>query len=228
MIDKTGMFELEVIIHGRPAREYLREAKTFIEGRRGTEFNIRVRNNSHRRACVVLSVDGLSVMNGKIASKEDGAYIINSHQYVDVPGWRLDNKDVAKFYFADLPNSYASQMDKPQNIGVIGGAIFYERMPDFMLYSISPASKGSSDTTRGLGTGFGGRAQHRVVEVSFDREFSPTAVMELRYGDKAELESIGIVLTTPHRTGNRIIEAKPFPADKGCLPPAGWKKPGTR
>lgn len=225
-----GAFEMEVLVHGRTAQTYLHKGLAFIEGRRGSEFTIRVRNNTARRVCVVLSVDGLSVMNGKVASRDDAGYIIGQHSYVDIPGWRLNDKDVASFYFADLPEAYAAQMDKPTNIGVIGAAIYYEKQsdPHFLLRrgeiekKIFRGSYGSP-TLKGIGTGFGRRQEHEVIREHFNRESFSVATLEIRYDDKEGLERRGIVLGLPHYQGDRVISANPFPEDTGCKPPSGWK-----
>lgn len=123
--------EVEVRVHGKPVREFHHKGQVWIEGRRGSEFVLRVRNRTERRTLAVLSVDGLSVMDGKTASKDDSGYVIDPYSYVDIPGWRLDDDSVARFLFAMLQESYAVKMDKPQNVGVIGCAIFLEQPSPF-------------------------------------------------------------------------------------------------
>jgi hypothetical protein len=124
-----NQIELEVRVHGNPAREYVdREGVTWVEGRRGSEYILRVINQTYGRVLVVASVDGLSVMDGKAASlHSDQGYIIGARASMAIPGWRLDNNSVAKFKFGGPESSYAAASGQPMDIGVIGCAVFLEQ-----------------------------------------------------------------------------------------------------
>jgi hypothetical protein len=75
-----------------------------------------------------MSVDGLSIMDGKSAKANGRGYVLElGEQSFDIPGWRLNDEEVAAFVFAAVPDAYASQMGKPTNMGVIGATFFYER-----------------------------------------------------------------------------------------------------
>ena len=50
-------------------------------------------------------------------------------QRTEVRGWRKNMGEVAEFYFTDLPDSYAARTGRPQNVGVIGVAVFRESVP---------------------------------------------------------------------------------------------------
>ena len=242
----TG-YVMEVLVNGQPVKEYPHlDGKTYIEGRRGSEFTLRIKNNIAERVLAVISVDGLSVMDGKTASFASGGYVLSPRNYIDIPGWRLDNREVARFFFSHLEASYAAQMDKPQNIGVIGCAIFREKVkvPDPFLFSDFIYSKirggdlpvirkgcfgGESDTfsaktlgaspSRSLGTGFGERARHEVTTVSFDRRDNPDATFEIHYAERNDLIRYGVEL----RPRPEVSYPKPFPGEKGCTPPPGWR-----
>ena len=123
-----NQIELEVRVHGSPAREYVdREGITWVEGRGGSEYILRVVNQTFSRILVVASVDGLSVMDGKAASlNSDQGYIIGPRNSIGIPGWRLDSNSVAKFKFGGPGSSYAAASGKPMDIGVIGCAVFLE------------------------------------------------------------------------------------------------------
>jgi hypothetical protein len=171
-------------------------------------------------------------MSGQRASRTDSAYIVEAHSYVDVPGWRLNDRDVAHFFFGSLPEAYASQMGKPENIGVIGAAIYYERHyepPAFdygQTKGLGPMRGGTlgGETTRGIGTGFGRRTEHQVHRVQFDREDSAAHELVIRYDEAEGLRNRGITLTAAHNTGDRVVDAKPFPEDEtGATPPRGWR-----
>ncbi len=232
MRSQDGMFEFQVLVHGRPIQEYWHQGQLFVEGRHNSEYTLRVRNNSNRRAVAVMSVDGLSVMSGQTASRSDSGYVISAHSYVDVPGWRLDDRDVAHFYFGSLPEAYASRMGKPQNIGVIGAAFYYEKRyeppVDYGMAKGFGTTRGvpqtlGAETTRGIGTGFGRRTGHQVQRVQFDREDHAAAELAIRYDDAEGLRARGIIVTTSHYQGDRVVNARPFPGDEGCEPPPGWR-----
>lgn len=126
-------YELEVLINGKPVKEYVKDGKIYVEGRRGTDFSLRIRNNSSKRILAIPSVDGLSVMNGKTASYNSSGYIINAWDSVTIDGWRTSDKEVARFYFSRQEDSYAAKMDRDGNTGVIGMAVFTEKYNELEL-----------------------------------------------------------------------------------------------
>jgi hypothetical protein len=117
---------MEVLVNGKPVQEYLHESKTYIEGKEGTEFSLRLKNNSGHRVLFVPTIDGLSVMDGKEASFNSRGYIVDSYSSDTIDGWRTSDDDVAKFFFSKLKESYAAKSGKSGNQGVIGCAVFEE------------------------------------------------------------------------------------------------------
>ena len=125
MIKKS--YEMEIRVNGRPVKEYSHKGNIFIEGKKGSEYSIRLKNNSPERKLFVITVDGLSVMNGERGSFDSGGYIVNGYDSITIDGWRTSNEEVAKFYFSDSSDSYANQIDRGENIGVVGCLVFSER-----------------------------------------------------------------------------------------------------
>ena len=130
-----GAFALEVRVHGRAVKEYRHGDEIWIEGRKGTEFVLRLENRSNKRILAVPTIDGLSVMDGKEASFDSNGYVLGPYQHLDIPGWRLDNDKVASFRFNKTGKSYAAQSGTPGNIGIIGCAFFEEKVPQVILRS---------------------------------------------------------------------------------------------
>jgi len=124
---------LEIRVHGRPVREYHHNSEIWIEGRKGSDFTLRIANLTAKRVLGVPVIDGLSVMNGEEASYDSGGYVLNPFQFMEIPGWRLDNDKVASFRFNKTGKSYAGKTGKPQNIGVIGCAFFEEKQPEIKI-----------------------------------------------------------------------------------------------
>lgn len=119
-------YEFDVLIHGKSTTKYAHEGRYYLEGRPNTEFTLLVRNNTPTRVLTVITVDGLSVMDGKKGSLDGNGYVVDPFQTLKIPGWRLDDDDVAKFIFAGKGKSYAAKKGNSRNVGVIGCAIFNE------------------------------------------------------------------------------------------------------
>jgi hypothetical protein len=100
----------------------------FVAGEEGRRYSIVVRNRSHLRLEIVLSVDGLDVIDGRPASFGKRGYIIEPHRQLVVEGFRQSTDAVAAFRFGPVRESYANQKyGDTRNVGVIGIAIFNER-----------------------------------------------------------------------------------------------------
>jgi hypothetical protein len=100
----------------------------FVVGEEGRRYSIVVRNRSDWRLEVVLSVDGLDVLDGRKASVAKRGYILAPHGQVVVEGFRQSTEAVAAFRFSPVRESYASEKHhQTRNVGVIGVAIFNER-----------------------------------------------------------------------------------------------------
>ena len=100
----------------------------FVVGEEGRRYSIVVRNRSALRLEVVLSVDGLDVIDGRPASFRKRGYLIDSHRQLVVEGFRQSTEAVAAFRFGPVRESYAQQKyGDTRNVGVIGVAIFNER-----------------------------------------------------------------------------------------------------
>lgn len=128
-------FEVEILINGKPVKEYFQEGKSYIEGREGTEFSLRLRNNSWSRKLFIPSIDGMSVMNGEEASFDSSGYIVRANSSITIDGWRISDSEVAKFFFSDPKHSYRKRSGKSKdNLGVIGCVVFDEKARPFFTY----------------------------------------------------------------------------------------------
>ena len=103
-----NQFELFILVNGKKVREYYHDGKIFIEGKKGSEFTLKFKNNSYQRVLFVPSIDGLSVIDGKEASKNSGGYIVDALRSIEIKGWRTSLDDVASFIFDEKTNSYVN------------------------------------------------------------------------------------------------------------------------
>jgi hypothetical protein len=128
MFDNQRRYELVIRPLGRnPADEYLHEDNIFIEGREGNSYTIDLRNHTNQQALFILSVDGLDVLEGKPAGLESQGYIVPGYGSVNVPGWKLNNKQAAEFYFSRSRESYVNQIGgQTTNTGVVGVLVISE------------------------------------------------------------------------------------------------------
>ena len=105
---------------------HLHRGQHWVAGREGQPYAVRLRNNSPERVLVVLSVDGLNVISGEVAAPDQTGYVLDPWQSADITGWRKSRHDVAQFVFTHPGDSYADRTGRPDNIGVIGIAVFNE------------------------------------------------------------------------------------------------------
>jgi len=122
--------QLQIIQKGQVLRTINHEGQTYVETPLSGAYSLRVYNTCHRRRLVLLSVDGINVINGKEASAVSGAgYVLEAYQTIEVPGYRRDDGTVASFEFREQGGSYAAQTGHgTTNVGVIGLAAFDEKV----------------------------------------------------------------------------------------------------
>jgi hypothetical protein len=101
---------------------------SWVAGRPGDRYALRLSNRTGGRVLVVLSVDGVNVVSGETASTGQTGYVLGPWASAEITGWRKGWSEAAAFYFTALPDSYAARTDRPDNVGVIGAAIFRERV----------------------------------------------------------------------------------------------------
>ncbi len=126
---QVGGYQVEVLVDGRPTQTYWHDGETFALGRLGDRYTIRVSNRTGRRIEAVVSVDGRDVIDGRpgdFARKR--GYLVPAWGEVEIDGWRLSQWQAAAFRFSSVADSYAGRMGNARNVGVIGVAIFPERI----------------------------------------------------------------------------------------------------
>jgi len=92
-------------------------------------YDIVLENHSAQRLEVVVSVDGLDVVDGSDASYDHDGYVLEPWATLDIAGWRTSYDHVAAFRFSDIPDSYGARTGRARNLGVIGVAVFDEARP---------------------------------------------------------------------------------------------------
>ena len=198
--------QVEIVdgLSGRTLPIYHDNGRHYVAGVPGGEYSIRIRNRTYTDLLAVVSVDGVNVVTGETAAVDQGGYILGRRQRFDIKGWRKSLEQVASFYFSSLDSSYAARTGRPDNVGVIGVAVF-KRKPDQRYFEDSdvPAepsaprsreSEKSSDSAARLGTGHGRRLDSAVRYGQFERESAvPNEVVTIYYDSRANLIARGII-----------------------------------
>jgi hypothetical protein len=103
------------------------EGRQYLLGRMGDPYEVVIANRSRNRVEVVLSVDGRDAVSGREADfRANRGYVLDPGEKTRVQGFRTSLEGVAAFEFTAPDNSYSSRMGTPENVGVIGLAVFDE------------------------------------------------------------------------------------------------------
>jgi len=114
---------------GQVLRTYSDHGKVYVAGTPGHRYSVRMINRTGGRVMTVLSVDGVNASTGQTASPDQSGYVLGPWESAEIAGWRKSDDEIAQFNFTALPDSYASRTGRPANVGVIGVAVYEERVP---------------------------------------------------------------------------------------------------
>ena len=215
--DAGRLAEVEIVSRasGQKLETWRHGGRLYVAGTPGERYALRLANRSGGRLLTVLSVDGVNAVSGETAAARQSGYVLGPWQSAEIRGWRKSLDDVAAFYFTALPDAYAARTGRPDNVGVIGIAVFRERQVR-PVYSPLPAPPIASGRAREqasakaaapaadsamaeaapqrLGTGHGQREWAPVGQTDFVRATrSPQQLSQLRYDDADTLVAIGVL-----------------------------------
>jgi hypothetical protein len=109
---------------------YFHSNTYWVAGRPGAKYAISLCNRVGERLLAVTSVDGVNVLSGATASWGQDGYVFTNHSCSEITGWRKSDREVAAFEFSRSSDSYAERTGRPNEVGVIGVALFRERIPE--------------------------------------------------------------------------------------------------
>lgn len=114
-----------------PSYQTYGPSRRFVVGSQDSSYSIVLKNRCKSRLEVVLSVDGLDVIDGKNAGFSKRGYVIGAGDTLEVKGWRTSPETVGRFKFSTVAGSYANLAHgEHRNVGVIGLAVFTEQGVD--------------------------------------------------------------------------------------------------
>lgn len=204
---------------GRQLPVYYHQGRAWIVGKPGNEYAVRIRNRVGEDVLSVVSVDGVNVVTGETAAPQQSGYVLPAYQALDINGWRKDLGSTAAFYFTALGDSYAARTGRPDNVGVIGVALFKRkhfappveiapqsrqapmREDDAFLRDRARASRGAPAQAQSralaeekLGTGHGRIEGSQARYVGFERETSyPRETIAIYYDSYRNLVARGVI-----------------------------------
>ena len=228
IIDRTSGERLPIYGHA---------GERWVAGTPGHRYAIEVQNRTGARVLAVVAVDGVNVVSGETAGWGQRGYVFSAGERYAVDGWRKNDQQVAGFEFAALPDSYAARTGRPDNVGVIGIALFRELVPPppppAALSEQAPAPVPFSAAPRAaakagdavaapqaaergpLGTAHGGIESSVVTLTSFERaQATPNEIITIRYDRRENLIAQGI-LPPPIASAT----PSPFPLSSGGYVP---------
>jgi hypothetical protein len=198
---------------GKRLAVHWHQGRAYVVGKPGNEYQVTVRNRLREDVLTVVSVDGVNVISGETADPAQTGYVLGAQRAYDILGWRKSLGETAAFYFTALPDSYAARTGRPDNVGVIGVAVF-RRKPEPQaiapLRQRAPEAAGAlnregegADANKArsapaaearLGTGHGRREASYVQHVAFERATpTPAESVTLYYDSYRNLLARGVI-----------------------------------
>lgn len=230
------LLEVEIVARndGRVLPAWHHQGRLWVAGTPGDAYAVRLTNRSGGRVLAVLSVDGVNAVSGETAAARQSGYVLVANRSAEIRGWRKSLDDVAQFTFTRLPESYAARTGRPDNVGVIGVAVFREApRPEILRQDAPPVARSqrapaASEATAGamagesrderakapaeserLGTGHGPREHDPTEYTEFRRaSAAPAETVVIYYDSYQNLLARGIVPREPRHPAPR---PEPFP-----------------
>lgn len=218
---------------------YYHRGEYWVAGRPGAKYAITLCNRVGERLLGVASVDGINVLSGDTAAWGQSGYVFASRSCHSITGWRKSDSEVAAFEFSASSDSYAGLTGRPNQVGVIGIAIFRERIPEPVLAPpavfergepdrLGAAKESRADRAQGgapqpvipkLGTAHGQREESYVSHTQFERaQHRPNEVIRIRYDSREALLALGVIQEAPRRHPSPVPNPFPLSANASYVP----------
>jgi hypothetical protein len=207
---------------GRRLQVYWHQGRAYVVGKPGNEYQVSLRNRAGDDVLAIVSVDGVNVITGQSASPQQSGYVLAPRGGMEIQGWRKNMAETAAFYFTPLPDSYAARSGRPDDVGVIGVALFRKKYvaPPAPISEPFPGPYSQRESTSGsgarsaqdaagesapaaksaeapLGTGHGRREASHASYVNFERATNaPAEVVSLYYDSRQNLVARGVIRET--------------------------------
>ena len=195
--------------------------KVYAEAVKGDHYRIVVRNKLNRRVGVVVAVDGRNIISGQKSwlKNNERMYILEPYATNEYSGWRTGQERVNRFYFTDVPDSYAAAFGDQSAMGVIALAVYPEvqrckRPADFSTTAPGPRpqadaeakSSARGEASQSAGTGYGREEYSPSRQVSFKPERESVETVLIKYEWRETLCRMNVIHCGQNygRTHNRL------------------------
>jgi hypothetical protein len=190
--------------------------KVYAEAVKGDHYKLVVLNKLNRRVGVVIAVDGRNIVSGQKSwlKNSERMYILEPFERYEYAGWRTSQDKINRFYFTEVPDSYAASFGDQSAMGVIALAVYpevqrYEPPVQYRNQSLEGAPASSSSVLarkksasaparaetmdRAAGTGYGRAEYSPSRTVVFEPEARSVESLFIKYEWRSTLCKIGII-----------------------------------
>ena len=215
---------------GETLQVYQHDGRRYIVGEPGHEYQLSLTSREGGRLMAIGSVDGVNIVSGETAAVNQGGYVLAPREQMAINGWRTSMRATAAFYFTTVADSYAARTGRPDDLGVIGFALFREKSHCCAFWrgnelekksraesdssADAPASSASEAGALGqkderVGTGYGRSEYSEVAYTDFEpASSSPDETITLYYDSYRNLCKQGVIPARPKSGWHR---PQPFP-----------------
>jgi hypothetical protein len=185
------------------------DKKVYAEAVKGDHYKIFVRNKLNRRVGVVIAVDGRNIVSGSKSwlKNTERMYILDPYAGYEYAGWRTGQDRINRFYFTEVPDSYAAAFGDRTAMGVIAIAVYpevqrYEPPASLRSQESAPAPSGMGAPSRkksaemmdrSAGTGYGRTEYSPSYTVAFNPEPRSVENLYIKYEWRSTLCRLGII-----------------------------------
>ena len=194
-----------------PMKSHPTLKKVYAEAIKGDRYRIIVRNKINRRVGVVVAVDGRNIISGQKSwlKNNERMYILEPYATNEYSGWRTAQDKINRFFFTDVPDSYAAAFGDESAMGVIAVVAYPEIQrcetpighpylaPEKLGHDgakdkvASPSAQ--SRASESAGTGYGREEYSPSYRVSFDPENRATESILIKYEWRKTLCDLKII-----------------------------------
>lgn len=214
--------------------------KVYAEAFKGDHYRIVVRNKLNRRVGVVVAVDGRNIISGEKSylKNTERMYIIDAYSTNEYSGWRTGQDKINRFYFTDVPDSYAAAFGDESAMGVIAVIAYPEilryeppvdysnlapkmsRKEQFRDKAAAPSAQGNAKAMESAGTGYGAEEYSPSYRIQFDPEKRAVESILIKYEWHKTLCKMNIINCgrTYEHSYNRLWE------NDGYAPPPSYRR----
>jgi len=185
--------------------------KVYAEAVKGDHYRIIVRNKLNCRVGLVVAVDGRNIISGQKSwlKNNERMYILEPYATNEYSGWRTAQDKINRFYFTDVPHSYAAALGDESAMGVIAVVAYPEihrnekpmdhpflesqKREGAVAKDKAASPSAQSKASESAGTGYGREEYSPSYRVAFDPESRAVESILIKYEWRKTLCDLKII-----------------------------------